>query len=330
MTTRDSIGHSCAAILVLTLASLGCAVAAPAENYPGKPIRFLMPHPAGAGMDFVSRTVAQKLTEKWRQQVIVDSRPGGGGIIGLEMAKHAAPDGYTLVPTSIGPLAVNPSLYRKLPYDPVRDFAPITTLISALNILVVNPSIPAASVKELIALAKSRPGQLKFASSANGNTDHLAGELFKKLAGVDMVHIPYKGGGPAAVAIMSGEVDAIFAVYQNVAPQIQARRLRALAVATRERWPTLPDVPTVAEAGVPGFEVINWYGLLAPAKTPKEIITLVNSEVLRILQMPDVVKVLADNGMVPFTSTPEQFGAFLRSEIRKWAQVVKDANIRVD
>jgi tripartite-type tricarboxylate transporter receptor subunit TctC len=320
---------SCIPILVLTLASIASA-AAPAEKYPNRPIRFLMPHPTGAGMDFVSRTVGQKLTESWGQQVIVDSRPGGGGIIGLQMAVNASPDGYTLIPSSIGPLAVNPSLHRSLPYDPLRDFAPITTLISALNILVVHPSLPAASVKELIALAKSKPGRLKYASSANGNTDHLAGELFKKLAGVDMIHIPYKGGGPAAVAIMSGEVDAIFAVYQNIMPQIKAGRLRVLGVATRDRWPTLPDVPTVAEAGVPGFEVINWYGLLAPARTPREIVTLANREVVRILQMPDVVKILGDNGMVPFPSTPEQFAAFLKSEIAKWAKVVKEANIQVD
>lgn len=309
---------------------ISAALPAVAQTYPSKPIRFLMPHPAGAGMDFVSRTVANKLTESWGQQVIVDSRPGAGGIIGLQIAAKTTPDGYTFVPTSIGPLAVNPSLHRKLPYDPVRDFDTVTTLISALNILVVNPAVPVKSVKELIALAKSQPGKLKYASSANGNTDHLAGELFKMLAGVDMVHIPYKGGGPAALAILSGEVDAIFAVYQNIAPQLNAGKLRPLAVAVGKRWPTLPDVPTVAEMGLPGFEVVNWYGLVAPAGTPREIITKMNKEVVRILQMPDVVKVLADNGMVPLPSTPEQFSAFLKSEIKKWGKVVKDANIRVD
>lgn len=318
---------------VLSLVSVcfvGIAAPALAQSYPNKTIRFLMPHPVGAGMDFVSRTVAHKLTDSWGQQVIVDSRPGAGGIIGLQIAAKASPDGYTLVPTSIGPLSVNPSLHKKLPYDPVRDFDTVTTLISALNILVVHPSVPAKSVKDLIALAKSQPGKLKYASSANGNTDHLAGELFKMLAGVDMVHVPYKGGGPAAVAILSGEVDAIFAVYQNIAPQLNAGKLRPLAVAVGKRWPTLPDVPTVAEMGVPGFEVVNWYGLVAPAGTPREIITKVNREVVRILQMPDVVKVLAENGMVPLPSTPEQFSAFLKSEIRKWGKVVRDANIRVD
>lgn len=320
---------SYAGLLSLILAA-STALPAAAQTYPSKPIRFLMPHPAGAGMDFVSRTVANKLTESWGQQVIVDSRPGAGGIIGLQIAAKTTPDGYTFVPTSIGPLAVNPSLHRKLPYDPVRDFDTVTTLISALNILVVNPAVPAKSVKDLIALAKSQPGKLKYASSANGNTDHLAGELFKMLAGVNMVHIPYKGGGPAALAILSGEVDAIFAVYQNIAPQLNAGKLRPLAVAVGKRWPTLPDVPTVAEMGVPGFEVVNWYGLVAPAKTPRDIITKMNKEVVRILQMPDVVKVLADNGMVPLPSTPEQFSAFLRSEIKKWGKVVRDANIRVD
>lgn len=300
------------------------------QNYPNKPIRFLMPHPAGAGMDFVSRTVANKLTQSWGQQVIVDSRPGAGGVIGLQIAAKASPDGYTLVPTSIGPLTVNPSLYKNLPYDTLRDFDPVTTLISALNILVVNPSVPAKSVKELISLAKAKPGGLKYASSANGNTDHLAGELFKTLASIDMIHVPYKGGGSAAIAILNGEVDAIFAVYQNIAPLIKAGKLRVLAVAVSERWPTLPEVPTVAEMGVPGFEVVNWYGLVAPARTPKQIISKINKEVVRALQMPDVIDVLAQNGMVPLPSTPEQFGTFLRSEIKKWAKVVKDSNIRVD
>lgn len=300
------------------------------QNYPNKPIRFLMPHPVGAGMDFVSRTVANKLTQSWGQQVIVDSRPGAGGVIGLQIAAKASPDGYTLVPTSIGPLTVNPSLYKNLPYDTLRDFDPVTTLISALNILVVNPSVPAKSVKELISLAKAKPGRLKYASSANGNTDHLAGELFKTLADINMIHVPYKGGGPAAIAILNGEVDAIFAVYQNIAPLIKAGKLRVLAVAVSERWPTLPEVPTVAEMGVPGFEVVNWYGLVAPAGTPKQIISKINKEVVRALQMPDVIDVLAQNGMVPLPSTPEQFGTFLRSEIKKWAKVVKDSNIRVD
>ena len=313
----------------LGLAGSGYATAA---DYPRKPIRFLMPHPVGAGMDFVSRTVANKLTEAWGQQVIIDSRPGAGGVIGLALAKKAAPDGYTLVPTSIGPLAVNPSLYRNrgLPYDTLQDFAPVTSLISALNILVVNPAVPAKSVKELVALAKSRPGGLKYASSANGNTDHLAGEMFKKLAGIDMVHVPYKGGGPAAIAIVNGEVDAIFAVYQNIEPLLQAGRLRVLAVAVGQRWPTLPDVPTVAEAGVPGFEVVNWYGMVAPAGTRKAVIDKVNAEVVRIMRMPDVVASLAKNGMVPFTSSPEAFGAFMKSEIAKWAKVTTDANIQID
>lgn len=299
-------------------------------NYPNKPIRFLMPHPPGAGMDFVSRTVANKLTQMWGQQVIVDSRGGAGGVIGLQIAAKAAPDGYTLVPTSIGPLAVNPSLHKNLPYDTLRDFDPVTTLISALNILVVNPSVPAKSVKELISLAKARPGALKYASSANGNTDHLAGELLKTMAGINMVHIPYKGGGPAAAAILSGEVDAIFAVYQNIAPMIKAGKLRVLAVAVGQRWPTLPEVPTVAEMGVPGFEVVNWYGLVAPTGTPRQIIAKVNKDVVAVLQMPDVVDVLAQNGMVPLPSTPEHFGAFLRAEIKKWGKVVRDSNIRVD
>jgi tripartite-type tricarboxylate transporter receptor subunit TctC len=313
------------AISAATMTGLACA-----QAYPSKPIRFLMPHPTGAGMDFVARTVAQKLAESWGQQVIVDSRPGAGGIIGLQLAARAAPDGYTLVPTSIGPLTVNPSLYAKLPYDTLRDFDPVTTLISALNILVVHPSVPARTVKDLVALAKARPKQLRYASSAHGNTDHLAGEMFKSLAGIDWVHVPYKGGGPAAIAILSGEVDAIFAVYQNVAPHVTSGKIRALAVAGPKRWPTLPDLPTVAESGLRGFEVDNWYGLVAPARTPRDIVMRVNAEVVRIVQLPDVREVFAQNGMIPLPSTPEEFGAHLKAEIAKWARVVKDAGVKVD
>ena len=316
-------------VIACVLIAADSGVAFAQGNYPNKTIRFLMPHPPGAGMDFVSRTVANKLTQMWGQQVIVDSRGGAGGVIGLQIAANAAPDGYTLVPTSIGPLAINPSLHKNLPYDTLRDFDPVTTLISALNILVVNPSVPAKSVKELISLAKAKPGVLKYASSANGNTDHLAGELLKTMTGINLVHIPYKGG-PAAAAVLSGEVDAIFAVYQNVAPMINAGRLRVLAVAVGQRWPTLPEVPTVAEMGVPGFEVVNWYGLVAPTGTPQQIISKVNKDVVAVLKMPDVVDVLAQNGMVPLPSTAEHFGTFLKEEIKKWGKVVRDSNIRVD
>ena len=301
-----------------------------AQAYPGKTVRMLMPHPTGAGMDFVVRTVSQKLTESWGQQVIVDSRAGAGGIIGLQLAAKAAPDGYTLIPSSIGPFAVNHSLYSKLPYDTLRDFEPITLLISALNVLVVHPSVPAKSARELIALAKARPGQLRYGSSAHGNTDHLAGEMLKSMTGIDIVHVPYKGGAPSAIAVVGGEIEMIFAVYQNVAPMVQAGRLRMLAVAGGKPWPAFPKLPTMSAAGVPGFDVENWYGLMAPARTPKEIISKVNADVLRILQLPDVVELLAVNGMIPLTSTPEQFGAYLKSEIAKWAKVVKDAGIKVD
>ena len=317
-------------VLASYIACVTVASGVSGQDYPSRPIRFLMPHPTGAGMDFVSRTIAQKLTERWGQQVIVDSRPGAGGIIGLQMAANAPPDGYTLVPTSIGPLAVNPSLYGKLPYDTLRDFDPVTTLISALNVLVVNPAVPAKSVKELIAVAKSRPGQFRYASSAFGNTDHLAGEMLKSMAGIELVHVPYKGGGPAAIAVTSGEVEMIFAVYQNVTSLVKAGKIRMLAVAGPKRWPTLPDLPTVSEAGVPGFAVDNWYGLVAPAKTPKAIVAKINAEILRILNMQDVRDSLDANGMIPLPSTPEQFGAFLKSEIAKWAKVVKESGARVD
>ena len=328
MMITSHIWRSLAAVMLLV--TVHCAAVAQTGDYPSKPIRFLMPHPTGAGMDFVSRTIAQKLTESWGQQVIVDSRPGAGGIIGLQIAAKSPPDGYTLVPTSIGPLAVVPSLYSKIPYDTMRDFDPVTTLISALNVLVVGPGVQASSVKELIEFAKNNPGRIRYASSGFGNTDHLAGELFQMMAGVKLVHVPYKGGGPAAIAILSGEVEMIFAVYQNIAGYVKAGKLRPLALTGPKRWPTLPDLPTVAEAGLPGFAVDNWYGLVAPAKTPKPIITKINAEVRRILQMQDVKDALEVNGMIPLPSTPEEFRAFLKSEIAKWAKVVKAAGVRMD
>lgn len=318
-------------VLALSLASYTCTAGDTfAQSYPNKPIRFIISYPPGGGMEFVARLIGQKLTESWGQHVIIDSRPGGGGNIGTEIAAKAPPNGYTLLASPLGPLVINPSLFSKLPFDPVKDFDPITSLISALNILVVHPSVPAKSVKDLIALAKAKPGQIKFASSSHGNTDHLAGELFKTMAGVDLVHVPYKGGGPATIALLGGEIEIYFGPVQNVAPHLQAGKLRALAAASAKRWSAMPDLPTIAEAGVPGFEVDNWYGLLAPAKTPKTIITTLNTEVVKILQMQDVKDRLASNGMIPFPSTPEHFAAHIKTETAKWAKIVKDSGARVD
>jgi tripartite-type tricarboxylate transporter receptor subunit TctC len=301
-----------------------------AQKYPVKSIRLIIAYPPGGGVDFVARIVSQRLTESWGQQVLVDSRPGGGGNIGTLIAAKAAADGYTLLLSPLGPLVINPSLFSKLPYDPLKEFDPVTSVVSTLNILVVHPSLPVKSVKELIALAKAKPGQLRFASSSYGNTDHLAGELFKSMAGVDMVHVPYKGGAPATTDLLGGQVEIYFGPIQNVGPHVQAGKLRSLAAIGAKRWPTMPDLPTISEAGVPGFEVDNWYGLVTPAATPKAVIAALNAEVGRVLQLQDVRDRLATSGMIPFTSTPEQFAAYMKEETAKWAQIVKKSGATVD
>ena len=318
------------AVAAALLLAAGTSGIVSAQSYPAKTVRVIIAYPAGGGVDFVARLLSQRLSESWGQQVVVDSRPGGGGNIGTQIASRAPADGYNLLLSPLGPLVINPSLFSKLPFDPARDFDPVTSLISALNLLVVHPSLPVKSVKELVALAKARPGQLKFASSSHGNTDHLAGELFKSLAGVDMVHVPYKGGAPATLDLVAGQVEVFFGPVQNVMSNVQAGRLRMLAAATAKRWPTMPDLPTIAEAGVPGFAVENWYGMLVPARTPKEIIATLNTELLRVLALPDVRERLASNGMIPFPSTPEQFAAYIKAETAKWAKVVKDSGARVD
>jgi tripartite-type tricarboxylate transporter receptor subunit TctC len=316
-------------VLLLSIGFVASGTAS-AQNYPAKPVRVVIGYPPGGGVDFVARLLAQKVGESWGQQVIIDSRPGGGGNIGTAIAAKAPADGYTLLLSPLGPLVINPSLFSKLPFDPVKDFEPVTSLISALNLLVVHPSLPVKSVKELVALAKARPGQLKFASSSHGNTDHLAGELFNSLAGVKMVHVPYKGGAPATLDLVAGQVEVFFGPVQNVLSNVQAGRLRMIAAATGKRWPTMPDLPTIAESGVPGFEVVNWYGLLTPARVPKEIIAQLNADFIKALQLPDVKERLASSGMIAFPSTPEQFAAYIKAETTKWAKVVKDSGARVD
>jgi len=316
-------------VLLLSI-GFGASGTASAQSYPTKAVRVVIGYPPGGGVDFVGRLLTQKVSESWGQQVIIDSRPGGGGNIGTAIAAKAPADGYTLLLSPLGPLVINPSLFSKLPFDPVKDFEPVTSLISALNLLVVHPSLPVKSVKELVALAKAKPGQLKFASSSHGNTDHLAGELFNSLAGVKMVHVPYKGGAPATLDLVAGQVEVFFGPVQNVLSNVQAGRLRMIAAATGKRWPTMPDLPTIAESGVPGFEVVNWYGLLTPARVSKEIIAQLNADFIKALQLPDVKEKLASNGMIAFPSTPEQFAAYIKAETTKWAKVVKDSGARVD
>ena len=300
-----------------------------AQAYPSKPVRLVLPYPPGGGTDVIARPLAQKLSESLGQQVIVDNRGGAGGNIGMEFVAKAPPDGYTLLFALTAQYAVNPTLYPKLPYDPVKDYAHISLLANAPYLLVVHPSVPAKSVKELIALMKARPGQLAYASSGNGSGAHLAGEMLRSLAHVEMTHVPYKGAGPALPDLIAGQVQLSFVTYTAAGPHIKTGRLRALGVTTAKRSPSLPDLPAIAEA-VPGYDSAVWYGFSAPAGTPAEVVAKLNSEVLRILAAPDFRNRITLEAVAPIGTSPEEFGNFVKSEIVRWAKVVKDSGAKVD
>ena len=312
---------------LLALLLLSAIPEAAAQAYPGRPVRVVVPFPPGGGTDIISRTVAQKLSEAWGQPVVVDNRSGANGLIGTELAARAKPDGYTLL-VVIATHAINPSLYRKLPYDTAKDFAPVTLMAQYPYILTIHPALPARTVKELIALAKVRPGQLSYASSGEGSGPHLGFELFKSAAKIDVVHVPYKGAGPANIDLISGQVQLMFNNFLAAMPQIKAGRLRVLAVSSAERSKVMPEVPTLAQSGLPGFEVISWYALLAPAETPTAIIAKVQADTAAALRSPAVSSRLSGEGAEPVGSTPEQLGKFIAIETRKWAKVVKAAGIK--
>lgn len=301
-----------------------------AQTYPAKPIRFIVGYSPGGATDIMGRFVANKLTESWNSQVIVDNRPGAAGTIAAEMVAKAAPDGYTLLMAASPEVAIAPSLYAKLPYDPLKDFAPVTLVALGPFILVVHPSVPAKSVRELIAFAKSRPRQLNFASGGNGTAIHLTGELFKTMAGIEMVHIPYRGSAPAVADLLAGQVHLMFESIPVSMPHVKAGKLRALGIATSKRSHTAPGLPTVGESGVPGFEGGTWYALLAPNQTTRETVTTLNAEITRILKTPETRDYLSDRGVEPIGNSPEEFAAFIRSEIAKWAKVAKDSGARVE
>ena len=300
-----------------------------AQNYPTKPIRLVLPYPPGGGTDVIARPLAQKLTEQLGQQVIVDNRGGAGGNIGMEFVAKSPNDGYTLLFALTAQYAVNPSLYPKLPYDPVRDYAPISLLANAPYLLVVHQALPAKSVAELVALVKARPGQLSYSSSGNGSGAHLAGEMLRSLARVEIVHVPYKGAGPAMPDLIAGQVQLSFITYTAAGPHIKTGRLRALGVTTAKRSPTLPDLPAIGET-VAGYDSAVWYGFAAPAGTPPEIVSKLNTEVLRVLAAPDFRSRITLEAVSPIGSTPEEFGSFMRSEIVRWAKVVRDSGAKVD
>jgi len=300
-----------------------------AQSYPVKPIRLVLPYPPGGGTDVIARPLAQKLTEQLGQQVIVDNRGGAGGNIGMEFVAKSPADGYTLLFALTAQYAVNLSLYPKLPYDPVRDYAPISLLANAPYLLVVHPALPAKSVAELVALVKARPGQLSYSSSGNGSGAHLAGEMLRSLARVEIVHVPYKGAGPAMPDLIAGQVQLSFITYTAAGPHIKTGRLRALGVTTAKRSPTLPDLPAIGET-VAGYDSAVWYGFAAPAGTPLEIVSKLNAEVLRVLAAPDFRSRITLEAVSPIGSTPEEFGSFMKSEIVRWAKVVKDSGAKVD
>lgn len=312
---------------VAILASL-CATAF-AQDFPARPIRMILGFAPGGSTDLVARVVAQKMSESWGQQVVVDNRPGANGMIGADLVAKANADGYSLLLSSIGPMAINASLY-KMPYDIVADFAPITYTGNVTNLLVVHPSVAATNVKELIALAKAQPGKLTFGSSGTGGAPHMAVELFRILAKVNVVHVPYKGGGPAMADLVGGQISGSFASMPSSIPFVRAGKLRALAVTAPKRSPAEPTVPTIAEAGIPGFSVLDWQGLFTTAKTPPAVVGKLNAEVVRILALPDVVERLATAGVEIQTSTPKQWGEFVKSEIAKWSKVVKEAGVKVE
>jgi tripartite-type tricarboxylate transporter receptor subunit TctC len=314
---------------LLPLLLLPAGMPAQAQSWPVKPVRIVVPFPAGGPTDIVARMMAPEMSKALGQQVIIENRGGAGGVIATEQIAKSAPDGHTLLMGTIGNIAVAMSLVSKRGYDTLRDLAPITQAVSVTSVMFVHPSVPAKNVKDLLAIARSKPGQLNYASSGNGTITHLAGELFKLMGKVDIVHVPYKGGAPALVALVSGEVDMSYENSLIITPHIKSGKVRALAVASPVRSKLLPDLPTIGET-LPGFSASGWYGLLAPASTPKHIIARANSEAVKALRNPEISARLLDMGAEPIASTPEEFAAFIRSEIDKWANVVKAAKMKTD
>jgi tripartite-type tricarboxylate transporter receptor subunit TctC len=308
----------------------GAQSASVAVNYPTKPIRLVITYPPGGNTDLVGRAVAQKLTEAWGQQVVVDNRGGAGGVLGTVLAKQAPADGYTLLLGTSAGMVLNPLLMSKVPYDAFQDFAPVSLVIINPQLLVVHPALPASNVREFIALAKAKPGQLNFGSSGVGTPNHLGGEMLKAMAGINIVHVPYKGGATSIIDLIAGQVQLVFSSAPSVVPHVRAGRLKALAVGSAKRTPALPNVPTVAESGVPGYEYTTWYGIFAPAKTPAPVITRLNAEIVRILADPQMSQRFQSQGGDPASSTPAELTAYMREEMARWARVIKTAGIRIE
>jgi len=314
--------------VLLSLAGMQSAVYA--ADYPSKPIRMIVGFAAGGGTDTTARAIAQKMSAAMGEQVVVDNRPGAAGNVATELVVRGPADGYTILMGTIAALAINPTLYGNLAFDPIKDLAPVSQAVNSSNILVVHPSVQAKSVQELIALAKAKPGTLNYGSSGIGGTGHLAGVLFDELAGTKMTHVPYKGGGPAMIELVGGQVQLVFATPPTAVPQIKSGKIRGLAVTTLKRSSVMPDLPTISESGLKGYDANNWYGVVVPVKTPKPIITRLNTEIVKALNAPDLKDLFHTQGLDPAPSTPEQFGAYIKSELGRWAKVIKASGAKAD
>ncbi len=322
--TARGCGWAAAAVLAVATATAG------AQPYPTRPVRILVPFPAGAGVDIVARMLGVPLTEIWGQPTVVDNRPGAGGTIACELAAKAAPDGYTLLLGNVSTFAMAPSLYKKVNYDPVRSFAPITLIDTSANVLVAHPGVPVTSTQALIALARAKPGQINYASAGSGTSPHLAAELFKSMAGVNLVHVPYKGSPQALTDLLGGQTQLMFASLVSALPHIRQARLRALGVTSLKRSSALPEVPSISESGLRGYDVSVWMGIVAPAGTPSALVAQLNRQIAAILQAPDIRERLAVQGLEAVSNSPAEFGSYIASEVGKWAAVIKQAGVVAD
>jgi tripartite-type tricarboxylate transporter receptor subunit TctC len=325
-----SLLKRCIVLALAALSGFAAAGGALAQPYPNRPIRFVIPYPPGGASDVTARTLGAKLSESLGQPVVIENRPGANGIIALENVAKSPPDGYTLLMANLGPNAINAAVYSKLPYDSIKDFTPVILTTLVPQILVVNSALPVASVRELIAMAKAQPGKITFASAGNGASNHLSGELFRSMAGIDIAHVPYKGDTPAMTDVIAGQVAMMFPTAIAATPHVKGGRLRALAVSSKKRVGSLPELPTVDEAGLPGFEAVSWGGVMGPGGMPHDIINKLNAEFTRILKLPEVSEKLSGLGAEIVAGTPEEFASYLQAEIAKWGKVARDANVKLD
>jgi len=317
-------------LVAAVLAALVLPATAWPQAWPSKPVRWVVPFPPGGGVDVTTRTITSRMGMKPGHQFVIDNRGGANGNIGAEIVAKAPPDGYTVLTATTGIVVINPHLYSKLAFDAVRDLVPVTSAVDVINVLVVHPSLPAKSVKELIALAKARPNELNFGTSGPGGSDHIATELFRTMTGAQLVHVPYKGGAPAMVDLVAGHVQLMFATMAVAVGQIRAGRLRALGITSSKRYPLMPELPTIAEAGVPGYEAAFWFGVFVPQGTPREIVARLNGEVRDALQAPEVQQRLLESGLIATGTTPEEFSAFVQAESKKWAKLVRERGLKAD